>query len=86
MSQVDILNGFFSRADLTEFENKLKTRCQLIKQKLDAATAELQAKRSELFQKEEDAKAATYQMEALLQLVFEIEAERTNKLAAPAQG
>ena len=87
MNEIDTLNGFFARFDLSDIEVKLKSSCQDAKTKLDTATAELQAKRQELFQKEEETKALTYRMEGLLQFILEIEKDRASKLNAnTAQG
>jgi hypothetical protein len=87
MNEIDTLNGFFARFDLSDIELKLKSTCQDAKTKLDTASAELQAKRQELFQKEEEVKALTYRMEGLLQFILEVEKDRLSKSSAKiAQG
>lgn len=80
MTDVEIVNGFFSRESFDENETILKQKCIEIKRGVDSLVDEIKAKKQEAAEKEEQFKALSAQFNALIQLALEQEKARLARL------
>lgn len=84
MTEVDLINSFLARTDLTPAESILKTKAINLDAAVAAARKELEELNSTVSEKQDEVAAVTHQFQALLGLIVDIQTEKDSP--APAVG
>lgn len=72
MNDIDIINNFLTKTDISGTDLKLKEKCIEIKKQVDAANASLKQIRADFLKQEDEFRMLNKQFEVLLQIILEV--------------
>lgn len=81
MTQVELINKFLARADLSETELLLKTKVVGLDQALASARKELEEVSAKATEKQNEVVALTQQLQALLGLILDVQTQQESAAA-----